>query len=56
LRPLDSPPAVARTDPVTGFQAFVDDKLLPNHTIAIGIGGIMNPKNPAAAERAVQEL
>ena len=56
MLPMDSPPAVIRTDPAPGFRALVDDPLLKKYRITIELGQPKNPNKNPVAERAVQEL
>ena len=56
LHPMDSPPAVIRTDPAPGFKALVDDPLVKKHRITIELRQAKNPNKNPVAERAVQEL
>lgn len=56
LCPMDSPPAVIRTDGAPCFRALVNDETLRKHNIAIELGSPKNINKNPVAERAIQEL
>lgn len=56
VHPLDGPFAIIRIDPVPGFKALVNDKLLTWHRIAIELGRPKHVNKNSVAERAIQEL
>ena len=55
-RPLDSPQAVTRTDPVPWFKALPNYVLLRSHRLSIEIGRVKNNNKIPIAKRAVQKL
>ncbi|CAE1317265.1 unnamed protein product [Acanthosepion pharaonis] len=55
-RPINSPPAVVRTDSASGFKAHTSDKLLRHYNISIEIGSCKNPSSNHVVEKAVQDV
>ncbi|CAC5394096.1 unnamed protein product [Mytilus coruscus] len=56
VHPLDSPFAVIRTDPASGFKTLVKDELLARQRITIELGRPKNVNKNPVAEKAIQEL
>ena len=51
-----SPTAIIRTDPATGLQALINDKVLQTHGLSVEVGEAKNVNKNPEAEKGIEEL
>ena len=56
LKSQNSPKAIVRTDPASGFRSLINDETLKRFQIEIELGEAKNPNKNPIAESAIKEL